>query len=111
PERTIRSRRQNPSQKFGDGRYRYLNKEQEDFLLSTFKLLPEYGFTITADVAFKLSNEYFKSIGLSFKPGRKWLMSFVSRHKTEIKWRKQQKLEQIRAKEFTQERRKSWFAL
>ncbi|CAF5006493.1 unnamed protein product [Rotaria sp. Silwood1] len=95
PERTIRSHRQNPEQKFGGGRYRCLNNEQEDFLLSIFKLLPEYGFTITADVAFKLSNEYFKSIGLN----------------TEIKWRKQQKLEQIRAKKFTEETRKSWFVL
>lgn len=111
PARTIRSHRQTPSQKYGAGRHRYLNDEQEDYLLSLIKLLPEYGFTITNDVALQLAAEYMKLIGSSFVPRRKWLKLFVKRHRTEIKWKKEEKLERIRATKFTEETRKSWFAL
>ncbi|CAF2966666.1 unnamed protein product [Rotaria sp. Silwood2] len=111
PKRTRHLHRQNALQKIGGRRYGFLNDEQEDFLVCSFKLLAEYGFTITADISLKISDEYFKSIGLSNKPGCKWLRSFVKRHKTEIKWKKEQKLEQIRAKKFTEETRKSWFGL
>jgi hypothetical protein len=74
-------------------------------------LLPEYGFTVTADIALRLGGEYIKSIGSSSVPGRKWLRTFIKRHKTEIKLKKEEKLEQIRAKKFTEEARKSWFSL
>ncbi|CAF3332606.1 unnamed protein product [Rotaria socialis] len=111
PERTIRAHRQKPDQKIGGGRPRYLNDEQEDYLVSLFKLLPEFGFTITANVALKLSNEYFKSIGLSFVPRRKWLKLFIKRHRTEVKWKKEEKMEKIRAQKFTEQTRKSWFSL
>ncbi|CAM4818085.1 unnamed protein product [Rotaria magnacalcarata] len=110
-ERTVRSHRQNADQKFGGGRSRYLNDEQECYLLSLFNLLPEYGFKTAADVALTISNEYFKSIGLSFIPGRKCLRSFVNHHKTDIKWKKEEKLEKIRAAKFAEETRKSWFSL
>ncbi|CAM4850763.1 unnamed protein product [Rotaria magnacalcarata] len=111
PERTIRSHRQNKLIKIGAGRNRYLNDQQEDYLVSLFKLLPEYGFRITANVALQLSTDYFKSIGLSYKPGRKWLRLFVKRYRMEIKWKKEEKLENIRANKFSEETRQSWFSL
>ena len=85
PKRTIRSHRQQPPNEIGAGRNRYLDNNQEEFLLSLFKLLPEYGFRITASLALELSADYFQSVGLSNKPGRKWLRSFVQRYKMEIK--------------------------
>jgi hypothetical protein len=111
PARTIRSHRQAPLQKIGAGRHRYLNDEQAEHLVSLFKLLPDFGFTVSADVALQLAGEYMKSIGISSVPGRKWLKTFVKRHKKEIKWKKEEKLEQIRAKRFTEEVRQSWFSL
>ncbi|CAF1405144.1 unnamed protein product [Rotaria sp. Silwood1] len=51
PKRTIHSHRQNALEKLGGGHYRFLNDEQEDFLVYFFKLSPEYGLTITVDVA------------------------------------------------------------
>ena len=53
------------------------------------------------------------SIQLNFTsvPGGKWLRPFVKRHKSEIKWKKEEKLEEIRAKKFTEETRKSCFSL
>jgi hypothetical protein len=112
PARTIRSHRQAPSQKIGAGRHRYLNDEQAEHLVSLFKLLPDFGFTVSADVALQLAGEYMKSIGISSSlPGRKWLRTFIKRHKTEIKWKKEEKLEQIRANKFTEEVRRSWFSL
>ena len=111
PERTIRSHRHKPSQKFGAGRNRYLNDEQESCLVSFFKLLPEFGFPLSHDAAMKIATDYMNSIGLSVQPGRKWLRVFVRRHETEIKWKKEEKLEKIRANKFTEETRKSWFAL
>jgi hypothetical protein len=90
PTRTIRSPRQAPSQKYGTGRHHYLNDEQEDYLLSLIKVLPEYGFTLTNDVALQLAIEYIKLTGSSSIPGRKWLKLFVKRHKTEIKWKKEE---------------------
>ena len=89
PERTIRSHRQNPSQKIGAGRHRYLDDEQERCLASFFKLLPEYGFPLSYDVAMKVASDCMKSIGLSVQPGRKWLRLFVRRHESEIKWKKE----------------------
>ncbi|CAF5140091.1 unnamed protein product [Rotaria sp. Silwood1] len=93
PERTIRSHRQMPLQKVGAGRYRYLNDNEENHLVSLFQILPNYGFSLTAGVAINISSEYMKSLGLSFKPGRKWLQAFVKRHRMKIKWKKEEKLE------------------
>jgi transposase len=47
PARTIRSHRQTPSQKYGSGRHRYLNDEQEDYFLSLIKLLINYKSKLT----------------------------------------------------------------
>lgn len=110
-DRTIRSHRQNPDQKFGAGRPRYLDDDQEQHLVALYKLLPEYGFSVTADIATKLAGEYMRSIGLSSLPGRKWLRSFMKRNRQDIKWKKEEKMEKIRAQRFTEETRKSWFAL
>ena len=110
-DRTVRSHRQNPGQKYGAGRPRYLDDDQEQHLVALYKLLPEYGFSATADVAGKLAGDYMRSIGLSSLPGRKWLRSFMKRNRQEIKWKKEEKIEKIRAQRFTEETRKSWFAL
>ena len=111
PDRTIHSHCQSSEQKFGADRHRYLNDEQEDYLASLFKLLPKFGFSVTASAALKLSKEYFKSIGLYVKLRRKWLKLFLKRLKTEIRWKKEEKLERIRALKFTGETRKGWFSL
>ncbi|CAF3761021.1 unnamed protein product [Rotaria sp. Silwood1] len=84
---------QMPLQKVGAGRYRYLNDNEENHLVSLFQILPNYGFSLTAGVAINISSEYMKSLGLSFKPGRKWLQAFVKRHRMKIKWKKEEKLE------------------
>ena len=107
PERTIRSHRHNPSQKIGAGRKRYLDDEQERCLVSFFKLLPGFGFSSSYDVAMKVANDYMKSIGLSVQPGRKWLRIFVRLYEAEIEWKKEEKLEQVRANKCTEETRQS----
>ncbi len=84
PARTIRSHRQTLSQKYGAGRHRYLNDEQ-DYLLSLIKLLPDYDFTVTSDVALQLAAEYIKLTGSSSIPGCKWLKLFVKRHKSKVR--------------------------
>ncbi|CAF2149123.1 unnamed protein product, partial [Rotaria magnacalcarata] len=61
--------------------------------------------------ALKLATHYFKSLGLSDNPGKKWLHSFVSRYGDEIKWKKQNKLERAREEIFTEEVRSNWFKL
>ncbi|CAF4609441.1 unnamed protein product [Rotaria sp. Silwood2] len=111
PERTIRSHRQMPLQKIGAGRCRYLNDNEENHLVSLFQILPNYGFSLTAGVAIQISFEYMKSLGLFFKPGRKWLQAFVNRHRMKIKWKKEEKLEPIRSEKFTEETRRGWFSL
>lgn len=93
PERTIRAHRQKPLQKVGAGGFRYPDEDQEKYLVSLFALLPNYGFSLTAEVALQIASEYMKSLGLSVSPGRKWLLTFVRRYRMEIKWRKEEKLE------------------
>ena len=66
-------------------------------------LLPEYGFDITKEVILQLAAGYFESLNLTINLGKKWLNSFVQRHSEGINWRKQQKLEQARAENFTKE--------
>jgi hypothetical protein len=111
PARTIRAHRQIPLLKIGAGRSRYLTDDQENYLVSLFQVLPDFGFSLTADVALKLAADYMKSLGLSYVPKRKWLRKFVNRHRMKIKWKKQEKLERIRAEKFTEETRKGWFSL
>ncbi|CAF1633027.1 unnamed protein product, partial [Rotaria magnacalcarata] len=43
-------------------------------------LLPDFGIQPTGEVALKLANDYFKSLGLSDNPDKKWLYLFVERH-------------------------------
>jgi hypothetical protein len=109
PERTIRAHRQMPLLKIGAGRSRYLTDDQENYLVSLFQVLPDFGFSLTADIALKITSEYMKSLGLSNGPKRKWLRKFVIRHRMKIKWKKQEKLERIRAEKFTEETRQGWF--
>ena len=71
PARTIRSHRQIPLQKIGAGRSRYLDDDEESFLISIFQILPNYGFSLTADTVINISCEYMKSLGLPFVAGRK----------------------------------------
>jgi hypothetical protein len=111
PERTIRAHRQIPLQKTGAGRFRYLDDDQENHLVSLFELLPNYGFSLTTDVTLQLASEYMKSLGLSVMPGRKWLRTFVRRHRLKIKWKKEEKLERERGVKFTEEARQGWFSL
>ncbi|CAF3001767.1 unnamed protein product [Rotaria sp. Silwood2] len=111
PERTIRCHRQFPLQRIGAGRRHYLNDNEESYLVSIFQILPDYGFSIAADIAIQISSEYMKSLGLSFVPGQKWLKTFLNRHRMKIKWKKQEKLERIRAEKFTEETRQGWFSL
>jgi hypothetical protein len=107
PARTIRAHRQMPLLKIGAGRSRYLTDDQENYLVSLFQVLPDFGFSLTADIALKLASDYMKSLGLSDAPKRK----FVNRHRMKIKWKKQEKLERIRAEKFTEETRQGWFSL
>ena len=51
------------------------------------------------------------SLGLKVQPGGKWLRQFVKRNRVKIKWKKQKKLERIRAEKFTEETRRGWFSL
>ncbi|CAF2273494.1 unnamed protein product [Rotaria magnacalcarata] len=43
-------------------------------------LLPDFGIQPTGEVALKLANDYFKSLGLSDNPDKKWRYLFVERH-------------------------------
>ena len=65
---------------------------------------------MTKDVALQLATDYFSSLGVIKQPGGKWLNSFISRHSTDVVWKKQQKLERARAEAFTEETRKGWYA-
>jgi hypothetical protein len=111
PERTVRAHRQMPLQKIGAGRRRYLNDDQENHLVLLFQVLPDYGFALTADIAIKISSDYMKSLGIAAEPKLQWLKNFVKRHRMKIKWKKQEKLERIRALSFTEETRRGWFSL
>ena len=111
PERTIRAHRHKPLQKVGAGRFRYLDEDQENHLVSLFVLLPDHGFSLTEEVTLEIASEYMKSLGLSVMPGRKWLRTFVRRHRMKIKWKKEQKLERDRGEKFTEEARQGWFSL
>ena len=111
PVRTTRAHIQKPLLKVGAGRFRCLDDDQEKYLVSLFALLSNYGSSLTAEVALQISSEYMKSSGLSITPGWKWLLTFVRRHRMEIKWRKEKKLERERGEKFIEEARQGWFTL
>ncbi|CAF4160595.1 unnamed protein product [Rotaria sordida] len=111
PASTIRRHRRNRSLRSRIGRPSYLSSNEESYFVALLQLLPDFGFPITCDVALKLANDYFKSLGLSDNPGKKWLRSFVQRHHEDIKWKKQSKLERAREQSFTEEVRLAWFNL
>ena len=58
----------------------------------------------------QLAAEYFQSLKLSHPPGERWLRLFMKRHRDDIKWLQQQKMERERADEFTKEVRVGWFS-
>ncbi|CAF1514174.1 unnamed protein product [Rotaria sordida] len=111
PASTIRRHRRNRSLRSRIGRPSYLSSNEESYFVALLQLLPDFGFPVTCEVALKLANDYFKSLGLSDNPGKKWLRSFVQRHHEDIKWKKQSKLEQAREQSFTEEVRLAWFNL
>ena len=110
PASTIREHRPNAPLNHRIGRPSYLSPDQEAHFVSLLKLLPEYGFYVTKDLALQLATEYFQSLYLTSTPGDKWLNLFVKRHTQDIIWKKQEKLERLRAKSFTEEVRTGWFA-
>ena len=110
PASTIREHRRNPPLNHRIGRPSYLALDQETHFVSLLKLLPEYGFDVTKDLALQLITEYFQSLYLTSTPGDKWFNLFVKRHAQDIIWKKQEKLERLRAKSFTEEVRIGWFA-
>lgn len=61
PASTIRRHRRDSSLRPHVGRLCYLTSDQETYLLSVFKLLPEYGFSLSAQVALQLTNDYCKA--------------------------------------------------
>ena len=109
PASTIRRHRRGPSVRSRIGRPSYLSNTEENYFVALLQLLPDYGFPVTCDVALKLSSDYFKSLGLSDNPGKKWLHSFVDRYSDDIKWKKQSKLERAREETFTEAVRSGWF--
>ncbi|CAF4249513.1 unnamed protein product, partial [Rotaria magnacalcarata] len=73
PASTIRRHRREPSLNVRLGRPSYLSNLQECYFVGLLQLLPEFGFQVTCEVALKLAKDYFKSLGISNTPGRKWL--------------------------------------
>jgi hypothetical protein len=110
PASTIRQHRREPSLNIRAGRRSYLTSEEENHFVALLKVLPDYGFDVTKDVALELATDYFESLSIDVKPGLKWLKTFVNRHTEDIAWKKQQKLERARAEAFTEENRSGWFS-
>src|SRR5689334_11032138 len=86
PASTIRRHRRCPLLNARVGRPTYLTSDEETYFVSILKLLPDYGFNVTAEIALQLANDYCQSLGLSHYPGEKWLRLFMLRHTDEIKW-------------------------
>ena len=110
PASTIREHRRNPTILARSGRPSYLTTEQEAHFVCLLKLLPEYGFDLALDLTLQLACDYFEQLGLSIRPGAKWLRAFVCRHSEDLKWKRQEKLERARAEGFSEETRQGWFA-
>jgi hypothetical protein len=109
PASTIRQHRRQRNLNIRAGRPSYLTSLQEDHFVSLLKLLPDYGFSVTKEVALELAADYFQSLNTNMKPGYKWLNRFINRHAEDIVWKKQQKLERSRADSFTEANREGWF--
>ena len=109
PASTIRQHRREPLLNARAGRPSHLTRDQENHFVSLLKLLPDYGFGVTKDLALQIGVDYFSSLGFTKKPGVKWLNSLISRHSEDIIWKKQQKLERARAEGFTEETRSAWY--
>lgn len=109
PASTVREHRRDPSINIRSGRPSYLSIEQEAHFVCLLKLLPEYGFDLTMDLTLQLASDFFQHIGLPTQPGSKWLNTFIRRHAEDIKWKRQEKLERVRAEGFTEENRSGWF--
>ena len=109
PASTIREHRREPCINLRVGRPSYFTSYQEIHFVYLLKLLPDYGFDLTRDLALQLAAEYSQCLGLALSPGSKWLNSFVQRNADDLIWKKQEKLERIRAEGFTEETRFGWF--
>ncbi|CAF3852606.1 unnamed protein product [Rotaria sp. Silwood1] len=110
PASTIRRHRREPSLKSHVGRPSYLSNDEEAYFVSLLQLLPEYGFHVSREIALQLATEYCESLGLSYRPGVKWLRLFMTRHTNDIKWLREEKMERERAEGFTEHVRVGWFS-
>ena len=63
-----------------------------------------------ASASLQLAAEYFESLKLSHRPNEKWLRLFMKRHRDEIKWLQQQKMDRERSDGFTEEVGIGWFS-
>ncbi|CAF1431536.1 unnamed protein product [Rotaria magnacalcarata] len=76
---------------------RVLSNGEELYFVSLLQLLPEYGFHVSREIALQLATEYCQSLGLSYRPGMKWLRLFMNQHANDIKWQREGKMERERA--------------
>ncbi|CAF3880078.1 unnamed protein product, partial [Rotaria magnacalcarata] len=81
PASTIRRLRGESSLRSHVGRPSYLSNDEELYFVSLLQLLPKYG----------------QSLGLSYRPGVKWLCLFMNRHANDTKWQREGKTERERA--------------
>ncbi|CAF4207862.1 unnamed protein product [Rotaria magnacalcarata] len=77
-----------------------LSNGEELYFVSLLQLLPEYGFHVSREIALQLATEYCQSLGLSYRPGMKWLRLFMNQHANDIKWQREGKMERERAEGF-----------
>ncbi|CAF2099575.1 unnamed protein product [Rotaria magnacalcarata] len=101
PTSTIRRNRGESSLRSHVGRPSYLSNDEELYFVSLLQLLPKYGFHVSREIALQLATAYCQSLGLSYRPGVKWLRLFMNRHANDIKWQREGKMEQERAKGFS----------
>jgi hypothetical protein len=64
PASTIRQHRREPSLNIRAGRRSYLTSEEENHFVALLKVLPDYGFDVTKDVALELATDYFESLSI-----------------------------------------------
>ena len=69
PASTICEHRRNPPLNYLVGLPSYSSPNQEVHFVSLLKLLPEYRFDVTKDLALQLATEYFQSFYLTITPG------------------------------------------
>ncbi|CAF3400848.1 unnamed protein product [Rotaria socialis] len=110
PSSTIRNHKSNPTRKIGGGRPTILNKDQEQYLVELLKNLEINGVRLTKSVVRKLASEYAEHVtGKSLELGRKWLLNFLTRWKSELKLIREEKIESGRRNDFTEDVRRGWF--